>query len=309
MSVYPDIALIGVAKGGTTALATWFESHPEVAVSRIKEPNFFSTDIRPETFSRAYLRMSPPLSDSYWAQSPLPPEHQDFVQDAGRYARLFEHAQTAQKTLEASTSYFFSRTAPDALFEANPSAHIVLILRNPVERAFSHYRMARKYGMVQSDFLTALAEDAAQPAAWGQSENFVHLSRYAESLRRWQSRWPAQQLHIYRYEDFFQDEVASWSQLCLDLGLSPHPLPERTKVFEGQDPAYPALQTFLTQHPVGRWLKSLIPSTLRGGAKKALTAKSALSLTAAERQAAWTYFETDRAECETLLNRPLSLWT
>ncbi|NDA07597.1 MAG: hypothetical protein EBZ21_07570, partial [Flavobacteriia bacterium] len=66
MSVYPDIALIGVAKGGTTALATWFESHPEVAVSRIKEPNFFSTDIRPETFSRAYLRMSPPLSDSYW---------------------------------------------------------------------------------------------------------------------------------------------------------------------------------------------------------------------------------------------------
>ncbi|NDH89942.1 MAG: hypothetical protein EBZ22_03490, partial [Flavobacteriia bacterium] len=84
MSVYPDIALIGVAKGGTTALASWMEAHPEVAVSRIKEPNFFSTDIRPESFSKAYRRMSPVLPERYWAQDPLPAEHQDFVRDAGR---------------------------------------------------------------------------------------------------------------------------------------------------------------------------------------------------------------------------------
>ena len=309
MGVHPDIALIGVAKGGTTALASWLESHPEVAVSRIKEPNFFSTDIRPESFSPAYRRMSPVLPDRYWEQNPLPSAHQDFVQDAGRYTRLFEHATPAQKTLDASTSYFFSAAAPEALFAANPYAHVVLLLRNPVDRAFSHYRMARKYGMVQSDFLSALAEDAAQPAFWGQSENFVHLSRYADSLRRWQARWPAQQLHIYRYEDFFRDEAASWKQLCQDLGLSPQPLPEKTKVFEGQDPAYPMLQRFLTQHPLGRGLKALVPNGLRGGAKKALAAKSSLTLSDEERMTAWRYFDADRRECETLLNLPLSLWT
>ena len=308
MSVYPDIALIGVAKGGTTALASWMEAHPEVAVSRIKEPNFFSTDIRPETFSKAYRRMSPVLPQSYWAQDPLPSEHQDFVRDAGRYARLFAHARLGQKTLDASTSYFFSAAAPQALFAANPNAHVILLLRHPVERAFSHYRMARKYGMVQSDFLSALAEDAAQPAAWGQSENYVHLSRYAEALRRWQAIWPAEQLHIYRYEDFFANEQASWAQLCRDLGLSDHPLPAQTKVFEGQDPAHPGLQRFLTQHPLGRALKALVPSGLKGGAKKALAAKEALVLSDAERSAAWTYFQADVAECETLLNLPLSLW-
>jgi len=309
MSVYPDIAIIGVAKGGTTALATWFEAHPDVAVSRIKEPNFFCTDIRPESFSEAYRRMSPTLPDRYWSVETLTSAHQDFVRDSERYARLFNHAAPGQRALEASTSYFFSEAAPETLFAANPQAHIILLLRHPVERAFSHYRMARKYGMVQSDFLTALAEDAARPAVWGHSENFVHLSRYAESLRRWQARWPAQQLHVYRYEDFFAEEAASWAQLCRDLGLSEHPLPAQTKIFEGQDPAFPGLQRFLTQHPVGRVLKALVPSGLKGGVKKALTTTEALRLSDADRKDAWRYFREDVAECETLLNRPLSLWT
>jgi len=308
MSVYPDIALIGVAKGGTTALVAWMESHPEVAVSRIKEPNFFSSDIQPDSFSKAYRRIRPVLPEQYWSQSTLSHEHQDFVRDIGRYARLFAHAHPGQRTLDASTSYFFSLEAPQALYKANPNAHIILLLRHPVERAFSHYRMARKYGMVQSDFLTALAEDAAKPGVWGQSENFVHLSRYAASLRRWQAIWPAEQLHIYRYEDFFADERVSWAQLCCDLKLSDHPLPDQTKVFEGQDPAFPMLQRFLAQHPLGRGLKKLVPTRLKGGAKKALAAKKALVLSDTERIEAWRYFRADVTECETLLNLPLSLW-
>ena len=123
MSVYPDIAIIGVAKGGTTALATWFEAHPDVAVSRIKEPNFFCTDIRPESFSEAYRRMSPALPDRYWSVETLTSAHQDFVRDSERYARLFDHAAPGQRALEASTSYFFSEAAPETLFAANPQAH------------------------------------------------------------------------------------------------------------------------------------------------------------------------------------------
>lgn len=309
MNVHPDIALIGVAKGGTTALATWFEAHAQVAVSRIKEPNFFSTDIQPEFFSSGYRHMSPVLPESYWAQDTLGPAHQDFVRDASRYARLFVHAQQGQKSLEASTSYFFSSQAPERLFEANPKADIVLLLRHPVERAFSHYRMARKYGMVQGSFLEALSEDVNQPAVWGKSENFVHLSRYAEGLERWMKIWPSAQFHVRIYEEFFQNESESWAELCQALKLTQEPLPERTKVFEGQDPAFPGLQRWIMQSPLGHALKSMLPEWARGGAKKALTAKEPLRLSDHERKAAWNYFEADRIKCESLLGRPLSLWT
>ncbi len=309
MGVYPDIAIIGVAKGGTTALASWFDEHPQVAVSRIKEPNFYSTDIRPESFSDAYRRMAPALPASYWSEAALAPAHQDFVRDAGRYARLFAHAMPEQHTLEASTSYFFSSDAPSSLFAASPNAHVILMLRHPVERAFSHFRMARRYGMIQGDFLAALAEDAAFPSIWGQTENFVHLSRYAESLRRWQTIWPSNQLHIRIYEEFFANETEAWEELCAALGLDTCPLPAKTKVFEGSDPAYPVLQGLLMQHPWGQWLKQWMPDSWKGSAKQALASSTPLRLTPEEREAAWGYFSQDLAECETLLNRPLSLWT
>ena len=309
MSVHPDIALIGVAKGGTTALATWFEAHAQVAVSRIKEPNFFSRDIQTESFSSAYRHMSPILPESYWAQDPLGHAHQDFVHDSVRYARLFEHAQRGQKSLEASTSYFFSSQAPERLFEANPKADIVLLLRHPVERAFSHYRMARKYGMVQGSFLEALSEDVKQPAAWGKSENFVHLSRYAEGLERWMKIWPSAQFHVRIYEEFFRDESETWAELCQALNLTQEPLPEQTRVFEGQDPAFPGIQRWIMQSPLGRSIKSMLPEWARGRAIKALTTKEALQLSDHDRSEAWAYFEADRIKCESLLGRPLSLWT
>jgi hypothetical protein len=68
-----DAVLIGVPKSGSTTLADWLQTHPGVAMARIKEPNFYAAELDPQSFSESFLRVSPDAGPDYWAQpDPLP---------------------------------------------------------------------------------------------------------------------------------------------------------------------------------------------------------------------------------------------
>lgn len=303
-----DAALIGVPKSGSTTLADWLNAHPGVAMSRIKEPNFYAEELDPSTFSSAFLRVSPDAGADYWSQAdPLPPRHQAFVRQPEHYARLWAHAQPGQIRMEASTSYFWSPSAARALPQAHPGIKVIAVLRNPVDRAFSHYRMARKYGLVSGSFVEELARDAARPPAWGQSENLVALSRYADSLERWTHS--GARLHVAVYEQAFSAPEAFWREIQDFLGLEAVALPHAERVHAAHDVRWPHLARFAQHHPVGRWLKDHLPEGLKRSAQSATAAAKPLKLTSEERTAAWTYFADDVARLEELLGKNLSLWT
>lgn len=303
-----DAVLIGVPKSGSTTLADWLQAHPGVAMARIKEPNFYAAELNPKSFSEAFLRVSPDAGPSYWAQpDPLPQRHQAFVRRLEDYVRLWPDAAPGALRMEASTSYFWSVSAARELPLANPGVTAILVLRNPVDRAFSHYRMARKYGLVTGRFLDELAADAARPAVWGQSENFVALSRYSEAFRRWTASGIS--LKTFIYEESFNAPEAFWREIQNGLGLEEVPLPHAEKVHAAHDVRWPRLVRYAQHHPMGRWLKDRLPTGLQKRAKAVSAAAEPLRLSAAERNSAWNYFADDVAELEGLLGRNLSLWT
>ena len=303
-----DAVLIGVPKSGSTTLADWLQSHPGVAMARIKEPNFYATELDPQTFSEEFLRVSPDAGLDYWAQSdPLPQRHQAFVRRPEDYARLWSHAQPGQLRIEASTSYFWSPSAAQSLSAENPRATAIVVLRNPVDRAFSHYRMARKYGLVSVSFLDELAREADQPVRWGQSENLIALSRYADAYRRWTAS--GIRLHTFIYEQAFVDSEVFWVEVQSALGLAAIPLPHAEKVHAAHDVRWPQLVRFAQHHPVGRWLKDRLPEGLQQRAKTATVATEPLRLSPQDRATARAYFADDVAELEVLLGKNLSLWT
>ena len=302
-----DAVLIGVPKSGSTTVADWLAAHPGVAMARIKEPNFYAAELDPATFSPAFLRVSPDADTAYWDQSdPLPWRHQAFVRRPEHYARLWAHELPGQRRIEASTSYFWSPSAAQALPAANPGVRAIVVLRNPVGRAFSQYRMARKYGLVSGSFTEELARDASRPTAWGQSENFTALSRYSESLRRW--RDAGVPLHVAWYEEAFAQPEVFWSEIQTFLGLDRVPLPHREVVHQAHDSRWPAVARFVQHHPVGRALKSALPDAWLNRAKAASAAPKPLRLTPEAREAAWHYFAEDVAQLEALTGKDLSLW-
>jgi len=303
-----DAVLIGVPKSGSTTLADWLQRHPCVAMARIKEPNFYASELDPSAFSEAFLRVSPDADPSYWAQpDPLPVRHQAYVRQPEHYNRLWAHARPGQLRVEASTSYFWSASAARDLPAAHPNAKALVVLRNPVDRAFSQYRMALKYGLVSRSFLEELATDAEGPAAWGQRQNFIALSRYAESYRRWSAS--GLDLKVVLYEQAFDAPEAFWADVQRFFGLELVPLPHAERVHAAHDVRWPHLARFAQHHPVGRWLKDRMPSGLKERAKAATATDQPMKLKADERAKAWGYFSDDVAELEGLLGKNLSLWT
>ena len=303
-----NAVLIGVPKSGSTTLADWLQEHPGVAMSRIKEPNFYASELDPLHFSPAFLRISPDADFDYWAQpDPLPRRHQAFVRQPSQYARMWPDAGPNQLRMEASTSYFWSPSAARDLAASNPGVKALVLLRNPVDRAFSHYRMARKYGLVSGSFIEELDRDASGSASWGQRENFAALSLYADSYQRWSASGAA--LHVYIYEEAFQDPRAFWAEVQQDLGLSAIALPHAERVHAAHDVRWPALTAFAQHHWLGRWLVGHMPRSLKKKAIAASLATEPLRLTDTERAKAWTYFADDVARLEGLMGRNLSLWT
>lgn len=113
--VSPDIFLIGAAKAGTTTISDWMAMNPKIALARIKESNYFSKEIDPNNFSKAFSSISPSIPSKYWEGDKLEFRHQGFIKDSQSYARIFEHSQEGQKLADCSTSYFWSKKAPDLI--------------------------------------------------------------------------------------------------------------------------------------------------------------------------------------------------
>ena len=136
----PDFAIIGAQKAGTTSLYNFITKHPAIAPASIKEVEYFS------------MRYS--LGESWYRSN--------FPMDLSR-RRLAKKINQEIITGEASPYYLFHPTAPNRMKDLLPDAKLIVILRNPVDRAYSHYHHAIRRRMhsirtKDSDKITFAAE-------------------------------------------------------------------------------------------------------------------------------------------------------
>ena len=241
-----NLFLIGAAKSGTTALAATLGQHPAIAPLPIKEPGHFSTDLRTPVFSSRYNRLLQWDEAAYFKKAPFEERHIGFVESESNYQKLVDQTATKQSdhkyVLDASTSYLCSVKAPAELRHYAPDAKIVLILRNPIERAYSHYTMALKYGMEQESPLQAFKREAElSPAHWGQDECYLELGYYAKQLECWLECFPLDQLHIIWYDDFIADAQKTMDVLMNYLDLPTFVLQQTDQLNVGAVPKYASL--------------------------------------------------------------------
>ena len=260
--------VIGAAKCGTTTLYARLSRHPEVFLSPLKEPNFYSrADLDPARFSKAFKANTKLDLFDYLAQAdPLPERQVGFVRNEADYARLFSGATDAHRVVgECSTSYLWSPSAPEALHAAHPEAKIVVALRDPVERIFSHYLMARKYGFVGGSVVEAVKADLAHPdPSWGRSELFVELSLYEAQIARWRALFPDSQLCVLEPGALRRDET--WHELQTWLGLTPRDLTSGPGTGDANTAGlsrFEGLNRWLTSTGLKQALGRLVPSGLK----------------------------------------------
>jgi hypothetical protein len=203
----PTFLIIGAAKSGTTSLYQYLVQHPAVFMPDLKEPHFWSWFGHPPGDRRSWLLDRPP----------------EALTTVEAYAGLFAKARTAQVALgEASTGYLCDPRAPQIIHDHLPAVRSIALLRDPIERAWSDFRMMRREGLEpESDFVRAVQLDA--------DGRYVHQGAYGSALRRWLAAYPAEQLHVRLFDDLVADPRALVQGVLRFLGLRPMELDVRSR--------------------------------------------------------------------------------
>ncbi len=195
--MWPNLFLVGAAKAGTTSVYDELARHPAIYMSPIKEPHFFSR-IRPSPEREAFF---------------------PHISDQGEYLALFDRATDEQLVGEASTSYLWDRQAAERIKRVAPEANILIMLRDPVERAYSQYWNDVREGLEQRPFLEALTEEQRSgPGAWGVTSLYIGGGRYADQVQRYLDRF-APRVLVSFFEDYVADRPATIAEIQTFLGV------------------------------------------------------------------------------------------
>ncbi|MGQ0745104.1 MAG: sulfotransferase family protein [Acidimicrobiales bacterium] len=208
----PDFLVIGAQRAGTSSLYKWLEGHPQVVASLRKETEYLTARwCRGEAWYRGHFASR---------------------SRRGLFAR---HQGRPLMSFEASPNYLFHPLAPARAGMLMPGARLVALLRNPVDRAYSHYQHEVRSGRERLGFEAALdAEEtrlageedqmAADPCyrslAWEQS-SYTSRGRYADQLARWFAVFDPSRLMVVRSEDLYADTATTYARITDFLGLDP----------------------------------------------------------------------------------------
>jgi hypothetical protein len=179
----PNFLIIGAMKSGTTALYYYLEQHPEIYMSPVKEPNFFSSQ---EQENAA-----------------------DTVTHIGSYQHLFRGVSGEKAIGEASHSYLYEPGAAPEIRRYIPEAKLIAILRNPIDRAYSHFlHMVRTGTEPLDDFAQALQEEASIHKE-RTSQDYIGRGLYYDQLKRYFGTFPREQVRVYLYEDLSDAPIST----------------------------------------------------------------------------------------------------
>ncbi|MGB3591793.1 MAG: sulfotransferase [Nonlabens sp.] len=196
-TIKPSVFIIGAQKGGTTSLLYQLSQHPAVVKPRQKEIYYFNNTNFYRKGERWYLKQfDPPL-------------------------------RVDQLQVDATANYLESETAPARLKKFCPEAKIIILLRNPTERAFSHYKMSVRLGVEKCSFENALAlEDArleygqqTYVPKYGHNYAFQRLGYrskgcYHKFVHKWLEVFKRDQVLILESEAYFKRP-----KVCFDTVL------------------------------------------------------------------------------------------
>lgn len=197
---WPDFFIAGVVKAGTTSLTEYLGQHPDIFMSPVKEPHFFSR-----------VQPAPHLRFFY-----------PHIADQQEYLELFVQAREDQVLGEASTSYFWDRKTPQRIRMVAPEARFVILLRDPITRAHSHYLNLVREGIEKRTLPEALHEELSQPdkpTAWGVDSLYVDCSLYAGRLQRFFDLFGTHKVRVLIFEEFIEDPLASVKSVFSFLGV------------------------------------------------------------------------------------------
>ncbi len=200
--IWPNLYLVGAVKSGTTSLYAYLKQHPDIFFPDMKEPHYFVHPAPPP--KRAHL-------------FPHVASQQD-------YLSLYRDHSAHRYLGDASPSYLWSPRAALEIHERVPDARILVILRDPVQRAYAQYLMDFNEGVTDLSFLNALKSDwTSAEKGWGVSQLYVELGLYHDQIQRYLQLFSPERVRIIFLESLKRDPLRVMESIAAFLDIPPAP--------------------------------------------------------------------------------------
>lgn len=302
--VKPEINLfiVGAAKCGTTSLYNYLAQHPDVYFSRVKEPNFYS-DAESHN-PAAYLK---PKKGQFY--------HNKIINDKDIYYSLFDEVENEKIVADSSPSYLWDINAANHIFKDFPNAKIIILLRDPIQRAFSHFLMDLKDGNQSNEnFKEALLNDAkTQPKIWGRSHLYTEIGMYHDQVKNYIDTFGSNQVKVIIYKDFITNTQANLKAICRFLNIEEQPIDliDYNKVYNPYVvPKSKLSKLILTYKNKLGLLKVLVPKFVKEylNNKMLFKQEEKPKINNRDKTYLYTIFEKDIIKLENLLQIDLKQW-
>lgn len=307
----PNFIIAGAAKAGTTSIYHYLNGHPDVYMSPIKEPHYFCDDIRCENFSKSYQKKVCFDMKKYLDSAALEKRHINFVENLKDYCQLFREIKKEVIAGEASVGYLYSQVAAEKIYKFNSDMKIVMVLRDPVERAFSHWVMnLRGNNVCRSSFLDAVKKDQEiEEKGWSKSRLYIELGLYHKQVKRYLDIFPREHVLILLYDDLCTDPDAFFKKLFEFLQIMPMSIDAGQRYNSAFIPKYPALNDAINKMKINKLVTKFLSKDVKNKIKKSLSDnKNIPKLTSLDRGDLQCYFDADIVLLEKLIDRNLSAW-
>lgn len=295
--VMANFFIVGAAKAGTTSLSKYLNQHPDIFMSPIKEPKYFS------------------VPDNRYPHTGPGAAHADsrVIKNKGDYDLLFNGAENYRVRGEASVDYLYYPGVAKRIKQYNPDAKIVIILRNPVERAYSAYMHYIRDGHESLSFEDALAAEVDRKL-----ENreffwlYKELGYYYEQVKRYLNCFDETQIHIELFDDFQVDSLEVTKNIYNFLNVSTRFIPDiEERLNVSGLPSNQWLHFILNKpNSLKMIIKPLLPHALRRAILKSVNSKNITKQTIDPKTAIQLreIYRDDILKLQALIGRNLEAW-
>lgn len=290
----PNFLCVGAQKAGTTTLHDILKQHPDIYLPKLKEAHFFD---RPERYIKGIR---------WWLET--------FFEDYNN-----------EKIMGAITpEYLYYEEVPEKIFHDLRGVKLIIILRNPVDRAYSHYLMSKRRSYETLPFEEAILAEPERLRVGGDFErnhfSYIDRGRYAVQLKRYYNLFKQENIMVLIFEDDIKrniDETIGKIERFLDI----EQLPLNTKLESNsaREPKNMVLNQLLhsrgqIKKVIGRLIpfkniKRNIKQWLVESNMKSVAGEKAILSETLRQKILRDYFVNDIAEVETIVNINLDIWT
>jgi hypothetical protein len=209
-----NLFVVGAMKAGTTSFVDLLSQHPEIYVPPIKEPHFF-IDSLPENLYEPSRFFD---LDGYLNKSFPKPLHITKIKSDEQYDKIFSLSGEQKYLVDASTAYLHAPESPSQIYNYNSQSKIIVIIREPISRAHSHYNMDLGLGRVYEKFEDLLNIEIKNyqdgTLLWN---SYLGMSFYNSSLARFNNLFD--HVLVISFEELVLDQNTLFGKVAEFLGI------------------------------------------------------------------------------------------